>query len=138
MWALDFAMVDAFVQANRDRAAGLAAGLAALTLLGGGLSSRARKDEIALWLMGAQSERNWAMGFTALFDAVFGARHFSLGCLLRSAVTSLVAVALIWLLMGQAGAIGLRLRAELSLGALLAIALAVNVVADYVSLLETR
>ena len=40
--------------------------------------------------------------------------------------------------MGQAGAIGLRIRAELSLGALLAIALAVNVVADYVSLLETR
>lgn len=138
MWALDFATVDAFVQANRDRAAGLAAGLAALTPLAGGLSSRARKDEIALWLMGAQSERNRAMGFTALFDAVFGARHFSWRCVARSALASLVAVALIWLLMGQAGAIGLRLRAELSLGALLAIALAVNVVADYVSLLETR
>ncbi len=88
--------------------------------------------------MGAQSERNRAMGFTALFDAVFGARHFSWRCFARSAFASLVAVAFIWLLMGQAGAIGLRIRAELSLGALLAIALAVNVVADYVSLLETR
>ena len=40
--------------------------------------------------------------------------------------------------MGQAGALDLRIRAELSLGVLLPIALAVNVLADYVSLLETR
>jgi hypothetical protein len=40
--------------------------------------------------------------------------------------------------MGNLGALGLRMHAELSLGAVLVLALAINVVADYLSLLETR
>jgi TPR repeat protein len=74
----------------------------------------------------------------SLFDAVFGSDHLSLRCFLRSTVASLIAVALIWALMGNLGTLGTRLQAELSLGSLLVLALAVNVVADYVSLLETR
>ena len=134
MWALDFA----FIRDNSYWTAQLAAGLVAITLLAGGLLNQARKDEIALWLMGAQSERNWAKSFTTLFDALFGERHFTWRCFLTSTVVSLAAVLLIWLAMGGTGALGLRIRAELSLGVLLPMALAVNVLADYVSLLETR
>lgn len=130
--------LQAFLQTNWGWAAGLAASMVALTLLAGNLLNPARKDEIALWLMGEQTEKGWSQGFVQLFDAAFGKDHFSLRCFLRSTIASLVAVALIWLLMGNLGALGNRIRAELSLGSVLLIALAVNVVADYVSLLETR
>ncbi|MBA3324848.1 MAG: hypothetical protein H0T41_06135, partial [Rhodobacteraceae bacterium] len=110
----------------------------ALTLLAGGLLNQERKDEIALWLMGAQTEESWSRSFNTLFDAVFGARHLSLRCFLSSAVASLIAVTAIWLMMGHAGALELRARSDLLLGAVLVIGLAVNVFADYASLLETR
>ena len=95
-----------FLQTNWGWAAGLAASMFGLALLAGSLLNPARKDEIALWLMGAQSEENWSRSFTSLFDAVFGAQHLSLRCFIRSAVTSLVAVAVIWLMMGNLGTPG--------------------------------
>ncbi|MEM7745394.1 MAG: tetratricopeptide repeat protein [Pseudomonadota bacterium] len=134
---LDFQTLSAFFQTNWGWAAGLAASMSALTLLAG-LLAKPLKDNIALWLMGTHEERSWARSFIALFDSVFGVRHLSLTCFLRSAIASLIAVTLIWLLMGEAGAIGIRLEKEFSLGAVLILALAVNVLADYISLLETR
>ncbi len=127
MASVDFPSLQAFLQTNWGWAAGLAGSMLALTLLAGGLLNQERKDEIALWLMGAQTEENWSKSFTSLFDAVFGARHLSLRCFLRSAIASLIAVALIWLLMGNLGALGLRIRSDLSLGGVLVLALAVNV-----------
>ena len=135
---LVFQTLGGFFQTNWGWAAGLAGSMLGLTLLAGSLLSPQRKDEIALWLMGAHSQESWSRSFVSLFDAVFGERHFSLRCMLRSTVASLIAVVLIWSLMGNVGALGLRIRAELSLGSVLVLALAVNVVADYVSLLETR
>ena len=90
-----------FLETNWGWAAGLAASMLGLTLLARSMLNPARKDEIALWLMGAQSEENWSRSFTSLFDAVFGERHLSWRCFLRSTVASLIAVVLIWLLMGN-------------------------------------
>ncbi len=106
MLAIDSQTVQAFLQTNWGWAAGLAASMLALTLLAGGLLNQERKDEISLWLMGAQSEDNWSRSFVSLFDAVFGGRHLSLRCFLRSAAASLIAVAAIWLLMGNFGRSG--------------------------------
>jgi uncharacterized protein len=138
MPTLDFATLEAFLQSNWGWAAGLAASMFALTALADRLIHPERRDEIALWLMGAHSEQNWSRSFVALFDAVFGSRHLSLRCMARSAVASLIAVAVIWVLMGNFGALKLRMHSELSLGSVLVIALAINVIADYLSLLETR
>ncbi|MEM9012377.1 MAG: tetratricopeptide repeat protein [Pseudomonadota bacterium] len=135
---MEYQSVEAFFQANWGWAAGIAASMFGLTLFAGRLLHPTSRDEIALWLMGAQTEEGWSRSFISLFDAVFGERHLSWKCFVRSAIASLIAVAVIWLLMGRLGAIGPRLQAELSLGAVLALALIVNVAADYLSLLETR
>lgn len=116
----------------------LAGAMFVFMLLADKLAAKSVKESIALWLMGAQTERGWVDGFTKLFDAVFGRNHLSLNCFVRSAIASLTSVALIWVLMGEMGAIGLRLEKEISLGAVLVLALSVNIVADYISLLETR
>ncbi|MEM9320922.1 MAG: tetratricopeptide repeat protein [Pseudomonadota bacterium] len=109
-----------------------------LTAFAAGILNKDRKDSIALWLMGAQSEENWAKSFTALFDAVFGENHLSLKCFLRSAIASLLAVVLIWALMGWGGTYEARLEGGDDLIRLLSLALIINIIADYVSLLETR
>jgi hypothetical protein len=127
-----------FVAANWDTAAGLAVSMFALTLAAGALVRPQHKDSIALWLMGAETDSNWVRGFVSLFDALFGEKHFTLHCMLRSALASLLAVALIWVLMGELGTFGTRFDTNLSLGGFLIAVLAVNLVADYLSLLETR
>lgn len=138
MLSADFEIVRSYVEANATWAAGLATSMFAMTLAALGLLNQSRKDDIALWLMGVQSEEDWSRSFCSLFDALFGARHLSWTCFLRSAAASLVSVVVIWTLMGSAGTFVFRVRAELSLGAVLLLALAINVLADYVSLLETR
>lgn len=118
-------------------AAGLAGLMLALTALATKLLNPQRKDEIALWLMGA-AEDSWHRTFCDLFDAVFGRNHLTWKCARRSALASLLSVVVIWFFMGKVGLIGARLDADLSLGWLLALALGVNLVADYLSLYETR
>ena len=135
---MDYESVRSLFAENWSWAAGLSGTLLGLTGLAALLLHPDKKRRLALWLTGHQTEETWSRTFCALFDAVFGEDHFSWRCLWRSAVASLVAVLLIWTLMGEAGLIGARLRAEVSLGWLLAAALFVNVVADYLSLLETR
>ncbi|MEM9910243.1 MAG: hypothetical protein AAF922_05610 [Pseudomonadota bacterium] len=125
-----------FLQSNWAWASGLGAAMLSLTWIGV-LLNPARRDDLALWLLGAHTE-TWHPSFTRLFDAVFGAHHLSFRCFLRSALASLLAVCLIWLMMGSAETIGLRLQSDLGLGAVLVIGLAINVLADYLSLLETR
>lgn len=49
--------------------------------------------------MGVEKE-NWCRSFCAIFDALFGRRHLSLKCLFRSATASLLAVALLWIILG--------------------------------------
>ena len=39
---------------------------------------------------------SWASSFTAAFDAVFGTRHLSVACFLRSCIASLITVVLMF------------------------------------------
>lgn len=135
---MDAGFLPELLQNNWLWAAGLAAGVFALMTLADDLLALERKETIALWLMGVENEETWGRSFCAFMDALFGAKPLSLQCILRSAAASLLAVALIWLLMGMGGAIQLRLQSDLSLGGVLVLALAVNLIADYVSLIETR
>lgn len=93
---------------------------------------------LALWLMGATEDR-WARQFCLLFDRTFGSRHFSRRCLWRSSVASILAVVALYLLFGPIfGFLEGRTVAGLALWQALLIGAAVNVVPDYLSLLETR
>lgn len=119
-------------------AATLSGALLSMTALAAKFLQPSKKESLALWLMGAQSEDSWAKSFCDLFDALFGENHLSWRCIWRSALASLIAVTLMFLLMGSVGLYGLRLEEGLSLWTVLGLALAVNLVADYISLLETR
>jgi hypothetical protein len=126
-----------YLAENWTWALGLAGSMFALTALASMLHPE-RKQDVADWLKGAHGEDGWAKSFIRLFDSVFGEHHLSLKCFLRSIAASLIAVVVIWLLMGSAEMVGLRMQSDLSLGWILITGLAINVVADYVSLLETR
>ena len=129
----------AFLTAHFGVDMAIATGFTLLTATGLSLLSPARKDAIARWLMGTEgSEESWSRSFTAIFDAIFGTRHFSLRCIATSVLASLIAVVVLWLLMGLNEGFGTRLEAAHGLGTVLLIGLFVNAAADYVSLLETR
>lgn len=90
----------------------------------------------------AEIARGWAEGFVGAFDRIFGPHHLSLYCFLRSMAVSVIAVTVLLLLW-----IGLRPeqfsefasgRGLTGMGELVLITFIVNVVADYLSLLETR
>lgn len=138
MITINFPALETFLQTNWGWAAGLAGAMLALTAFAASILNPGRKRQIARWLMGKQLEEHWASSFTALFDTVFGRQHLSLRCMIRSAIASMIAVVVIWALMGIGGVYDLRLRTELDLGVLLVVFLFANLVADYLSLLETR
>ena len=109
------------------------------TATGLSLLNEDRKQAIASWLMGAKgSEESWSRSFVAIFDALFGRRHLSLRCIATSVAASLLAVVALWLLLGLGQSTQERLAEVPELGQVLLIGLMVNVVADYISLLETR
>ena len=105
------------------------------------------KRQVSRWLSNAQPEHvlfGWANVFAFSFDAVFGIRHFSVKCFLRSAIASIVTV-LIWDLLisrfifcalfdAAVGGVGV----DGSPPWLLVYFAPVNIVIDYLSLLETR
>lgn len=130
--------VRTFIDTSLPWSATLAASMLALTMVASALLHPDRKEEIARWLKGAQSEEDWSQSFISLFDALFGEKHLSFRCFLISAATSLISVILIWLLIAGLGDLRLRIAEQKSLLFILGIALSVNVLADYVSLLETR
>ncbi len=112
------------------------------------VASPAAKTAIANWLrrldVGETLER-WPDGFVHLFDQVFGERHFSISCFLRSCVASIVAVVIlvfVFLSLRGVDAIYAGLFGDMSLWETIEIflifALGVNLLADYLSLLETR
>ncbi|NDK37052.1 hypothetical protein, partial [Rhodovulum sulfidophilum] len=85
-----------FLRENWAWAAGLAAAIYSLMFLAEELIASRRKETISLWLMGAENEETWARSFCGFVDALFGARHLSPHCVLRSAAASLIAVCVIW------------------------------------------
>ena len=113
------------------------------------------KLEIAVWLLDRKklspAFQNWPETFAKVFDRVFGRKHFSWQCFLRSAIASLSVAGLVWLFIFGTGfsllpkapppqnasslgswdaKVGLSLMI-LSFGLL-------NIVPDYLALLATR
>lgn len=135
---MHFEVLREFFQTHWGWAAGLAASVTGGMVLVLNLLNPKRKEDIAIWLLGAPSDKDWSDRFCALFDAIFGDRHFTLRCFSRSAVASLLSVVVIWALMGSAETLDLRAKETLTLENALLIALAVNVLVDYLSILQTR
>lgn len=123
--------------ANWVWAATLGGSMSAITVIAFKLS-KGTEDDLVRWLTGKQDEATWAKSFNQLFDGIFGPSPFTLRFTCASILASLLSVVVLFALMDNFGSLGLRARSDLSLGATLVSALAVNLVADYLSLLETR
>lgn len=95
------------------------------------------KKQLSRILVG-ELEDTWAGHFRNLFDRVFGKKHLSLMCFTRSSVISILAVLLIYLFFSKI--VGVLDRAPEGITLLKAIVLGtlINIVPDYISLLETR
>ena len=88
---------------------------------------------------GDPGENNWARQFCLIFDRFFGARHLTIDCFLRSCLASLVSVTALYLLFGPI--LGLLIEPaeeKTAFWKVLLIGAALNVLPDYLSLLETR
>jgi len=99
------------------------------------------KVEISKWLHNLQIEgllSNWPAQFAALFDSIFGKRHLSWRCFVRSCIASLVSVVLAVFLF----VLFLRIKIDKELLGLtpfvLFLAVIFNFIPDYLSLLESR
>jgi hypothetical protein len=124
----------------------------------GVLADKTRQD-IAAWLGAFSPSRSfspWPRTFASVFDRVFGVRHFTWHCFLRSSFMSLTTAALAWFLAFAAfGAVhgyvvsevldisyyyggGLRVFTVDGIISILASFLILHVVPDYISLLKTR
>ena len=96
------------------------------------------KRELTHWLNGAYVS-SWSVHFCRLFDQVFGDKPISLKRLVRSSIASFVAVGLLYILFAQVlGVLGNRTYGNFGLLQALLIGVMINLVPDYISLLETR
>lgn len=96
-----------------------------------------KRDSLALWLMGADTNQNWAQYFIFHFDQFFGPKRLALRYISRSFAISIFTVSLITLCLFISGGLENRIGLSSFNFSLLA-ALAINMIADYVSLAETR
>lgn len=96
------------------------------------------KDTLTLWLMGANAA-SWSHHFCNLFDAIFGEKHLSWRCFVRSSIASVLAVLALYLLFAQVlGVLDERMLGELDLWQAILLGAAINIIPDYISLFETR
>jgi|ERR1700676_1502257 len=106
------------------------------------VASTEGKAATANWLKNLGTEgklSNWPQGFADIFDSVFGRKHFSWRCFARSSVASFLSVAvltLIWL--GSAPTSATYHFRLWDINELLSLALILNVLPDYLSLLKAR
>jgi TPR repeat protein len=104
----------------------------------GGHFSPGFRQGLTDWL-GGRREASWADTFCTLFDTLFHHRHLSLRRLSRSAIASVLAVAALYVLFAHVlGVWHTRTIGRLEIWQALAALVAVNILADYVSLIETR
>ena len=111
------------------------------------------KKAVARWLrvVGDSSRAtDWTRTFTNVFDAVFGRRHLSVACFVKSSAASVAAVLILislWAAIHPDQAIAAagaghdniyRLHPVLYTSLNVLVALLLNTIPDYVSLLETR
>lgn len=96
------------------------------------------KTQTVLWLQG-DYESTWIDNFCNLFDQVFGQKHLSLKCFIRSSVASILAVVVLFVLFSEVlDLLGTRTENSLSVLQLVLLGAAINIVPDYLSLFETR
>lgn len=97
-----------------------------------------KHDELAFWMMGGY-QTEWSEWFCSVFDRVFGSEHISWKCFRRSAQFSIFAVLAVFVYAEFFNPI-LQKRADdqIKFTEIVLLAISVNVVADYLSLLETR
>lgn len=123
----------------------IAAGFIGLFWKADGALSRSAKESLTKLLLGVRvpTAFSWPQIFASMFDRIFGARHFSIRCILATAVASVfwvLVLTVVWALLrpgeferwshyGWLTALGLGIWIQ-GMGA--------NVLPDYLSLLETR
>lgn len=117
-------------------AATVAGVVVSLSGLASKLLNQERKDEIALWLLGAGNQDSWTRGFCWMFDALFSEKHLSWKCLRRSIVASIFSILIVSVLFTFSGIDSRRFPSGFQ-GALL-LAILTSFVVDYISLLQTR
>lgn len=116
----------------------IAAGFYGGTVWFGKHLAQESKQTLTLWLRG-DYDSTWSHNFCNFFDTVFGERHLSWQCFLRSSLASVGAVVLLYILFTQIlGVMGGRAPGELSLWQAVLFGAVINVVPDYLSLFETR
>ncbi|WP_089725733.1 hypothetical protein [Candidatus Thiosymbion oneisti] len=129
--------------------ASITGGVIALFSLAEKVTQDSAKERVSAWLKNIKmpaSTDNWAAEFGRMFDAIFGERHLSIRCFLASSVASVLSVVIISILIANIMPNEIKeamLRAiENSYGSLiggyLILVGLVNLLPDYVSLLETR
>ena len=109
------------------------------------------KLEIAVWLLGVKvgdKVEPWPKTFVTVFDRVFGTKHLSWKCLLRSCVASLVSIGIVVILNFRSFAFWFQETVLETAGSayspsyrvfvLLLSSLVANLGMDYLSLLKTR
>lgn len=97
----------------------------------------AKRQALSSWLSG-QNNDGWPHFFCQLFDETFGEKYWSRKCIFRSTLASVLSVLVMWIMFEG---FDLRERASpdpVSIFSVLLVALLVNALADYVSLIETR
>ncbi|MEM1287286.1 MAG: hypothetical protein AAGH60_02935 [Pseudomonadota bacterium] len=119
-------------------ALGAAGAFYGATRFAGTHASAEFKSTLTAWLEG-RYEATWTSQFIRLFDIVFGERHLSWKRFFRSALASLISVAFLYLVLGYfLGLIGTRTFGDLPVWQVLLIGAAINIIPDYLSLIETR
>ncbi|MEE2732505.1 MAG: tetratricopeptide repeat protein [Pseudomonadota bacterium] len=108
-----------------------------LKFIGTHLASDARAY-LSLWLQGDYNS-TWSTQFCQWFDLVFGKKHLSWSCFLRSSLASVLFVLAIYFLFGPVlGLLTQRSGSTYTVGEVLLLGMVLNLIPDYLSLLETR
>ncbi len=108
-----------------------------MVFIGKHLSIEAKKT-LSLWLRGSY-ESTWSHHFCDIFDTLFGKRHLSVSCFIRSSVASFLSVlALFFLFTHVLGILETRTEENLTLWQVILFGALINIIPDYLSLFETR
>lgn len=95
------------------------------------------KATLSLWLLGANNN-TWSKQFCDFFDSIFGSRHITLKCLVRSITASIISVITLYVLLGPTLGLLERIPGDQSIFTVLTVGATINILPDYVSLFQTR
>lgn len=100
--------------------------------------SKEAKEELSLWLMGAYQD-NWSNIYCKFFDSVFGENHLSFRCFAVSCCFSLLSVTVFFIFFSEVvNLFDDRFVDNESFISVFVLAIFLNLIPDYLSLLQTR